>query len=190
MGSNVLLTGKYVGDRTLVKELFVDKSGELISITHEHAKVHEGAFFSIGHYDGAVVKDSYIDILLHTSADYSVHTYIKLIAGSEATLTVYEDTVTSADGTAITAVNHNRNNGVASPNILAYHTPTITDVGTQIWFEYVPGGDAKSPGALQVAGTEQTVLAPDTKYLFRFTNISTSDSKLQLQTAFYEVPYP
>lgn len=188
MGNNALLTAKYIGNRTLVKELYSDVSGELIVITHQHSKVHEGKFFTSGHYVTGVLAGGTLDLLLLTPATKTMHTHIKLAASADSTFAVYEDTVVSAVGTSVSIFNNNRSS-VNVAEALCSHTPTITNVGTQLdGLEYVPGGDTGNRvGTLQDVGSEQLVLASNKQYLLRLTNISVGTAILNIRLGFYEV---
>lgn len=177
---------------TEVQPSDIDVSGSRIMITHEHSKVHEGKFFSIGYYDLAVIDDAYIDILFTPPATDSIHMYIKLVSGGDALFSAYENTV-ATHGTSITSVNHDRTSANTC-GCTASHTPTVTTVEDLLWGEVIPGGtgtgsggSSHTPGAVQGVSTEQVILAPDTNYLFRLQNISGVTDHLQIMMAYYPV---
>ena len=160
---------------------------EIVTITHEHQKVHEGEFYSAGYLDEAVINDGTIEILLQTPADKTMHSYIKLIAGGDARFDVYEGTTFSAAGTAISPVNHNRSSANTC-GCTVTHTPTITTDGTLIWSEYIAGGSGGlTPGAVQNVSTEQAVFDSNAVYLFRLTNLAGTAQPLQIISAYYPV---
>jgi hypothetical protein len=157
---------------------------EVVNITHEHQKVHEGEFYSTGYYNSAVADDASIEILLQTPADKELHAYLKIVAGGDCEFEVFEGTTFSAAGTSISPVNHNRN----STNVCGCtvtHTPTITADGDLIWMEYIPGGVFITPGAVQNVGAEQAVFANNANYLLRVTNRSALTNPFQIQAAYY-----
>lgn len=188
MGSNVLITGKYVGDRTEVKEVRVDASNELIIISHEHSKVHEGRLFGVGYYNAALANNANLDVRIVTPATHTAHVYIRTAGGGDHSFRAYEGTTYTAAGTALTPVNHNRTSSNTA-NASTYHTPTVDALGTLLWEEYVPGGTGgASPGAVGQPTAEQVVLAANTDYLFRLTNLSGVTDDFNLIFSFYEVP--
>jgi len=188
MSSNVLIQGKYVGDRTLVKELKADISSELITISHEHSKVHEGNFFACGYYNQSVINNGVLEFLFQTPADSTVHTYMKVITGGDAEFTAFEGTTFSAAGTSCSIINHNRSS-TKVPISVSSSTPTLITDGTQLWLEFIPGGSGGlTPGAVQMPGFEQVVLEKDTNYLFRIKNIAGTSEPLQFMISFYEIP--
>lgn len=186
--SNALLQGKYVGNPTILKDLRADVSSELIFISHEHSKIHEGKLFGAGYMNATLANDGNLDLHITTPVDYSVHTYIKTSGGGDSEFLIYEGTTFTANGTAITPINHNRTSSNVATT-LAYHTPTVNVIGTQLWQEFVPGGSGgASPGAVGHPTSEQVVLAPNTEYLFRLVNRSGVVDYFNLLLSFYEVP--
>ena len=191
MGGNVVIQGKVVDDRTIVKEIEVDRSGSLITITHEHSKVHQGRFFGAQYYDSAVVNTGTLDLLIQTAANKSLHTYIKLLVGGDAVFQLYEGTTFSAAGTAVDTINHNRTSSEVCTCTVT-HTPTVTDVGTELWEEFVPGGTsgaggAHTPGGIDAVSSEQWIFNNGTDYLLRVTNAAGSTQPIQIVMAYYSV---
>jgi len=189
---NVLLTGKLVTDRTKVQEILVDEGGFLIAVTTEHSKVHQGKLFSAGYYNAAVANAAVINVLVQIPANVSIHTYFKIISGGDAFFEAFEGATFSNQGTGAGTLNNNRTS-TNTPDTVVTHTPTITDDGSIIWEEYIPGGTGAgagqvTPGAVQSVASEQSILAPSTNYIFRLTNNAGSTQPLQIQLAFYEVP--
>lgn len=187
--SNVLLVGKLVSDRTQTKELYVDGSSELIFITHEHSKVHQGKLFTGGYYNASVANGNSIELLIQTSTP-QVHLYLKSAAGGDSTFSIFEGGSINAAGTAVTAYNNNR----ASANTYLCtltHTPNMSAYGTQLNdIEYEPGGTGgTAPGAVEQISTEQLVLAPSTNYVLRLTNTSGVAQPLNIRLGFYEVSF-
>lgn len=192
MGQNVLLTGKLVTDRTKVKEILVDQGGLIITVTTEHSKVHQGEFFSSGYYNATVANTTAINVLVQVPTDISIHTYFKVLSGGDSLFEAFEGVTFSAQGTDTGTLNNNRTS-TNTPDTIVTHTPTITDTVSLIWQEFIPGGSGAgsgqvTPGAVQNVASEQSILAPNTNYLFRLTNNAGSTQPLQIQLAFYEVP--
>lgn len=171
----------------VITDTGVDVSGSLVTIPHEHSKVHTGEFYSVGFYDNSVGNTASIEVLIVTGAT-TVHLYILAAAGGAAELRMFEDAITSADGTVLTPYNINRTSANV-PTAVVTHTPTLTSDGTQLdSTEFFPGGTGpKSPGGLENAGVESLVLKASSKYLFRMTNISGNTHEMNLKYGFYEI---
>lgn len=187
-GSNRQMMGKLVTDGKTPKEVYVDVSHEIISISHEHSKVHQGKFFSTGYYVNPIAASGVVEILIHTHASYTMHLYTHVSCGGDAEARIFEAPTVSAAGTALTVTNNNRTSS-NTPNATITHTPTTTADGTQLdATTYVPGGTGgNAVGAMADASEEQFVLAPDTYYLIRLTNISGVTQPGHIHLNFYEV---
>ena len=150
-----------------------------------HAMIHAGKFFTVCHYDAAVVDDGDIEVIISAGAK-SVHCRHTFAAGGDAVCALFEQTVTSADGTALTPHNRKRIDP-ASPVASFFHTPTITGDGVQLGQNFMPGGTGGNFSAGgQAAGFEEWILAPNTKYLYRLTNVAGTTQPLGMILDFYE----
>ena len=187
MGQNVLLTGKSTQDRTKVVEIEVDPSGSLVTVTHEHAKVHSGLMFGAGHIVTGVASGASLNMIIQTPTDASMHLYIKTLATADATFYAFRSP-TYTGGTVVPSINHNETNTNTSDAVFL-HTPALTLDGTPMWAELLPAGQGGSaPGAVGHPTTEQVVLAADSEYLFRLTNDDGAGQSLQIVFSFYEGP--
>lgn len=137
-----------------------------------HQKVHEGRFFSGGHYAAGVANNGTLEILFQTGPDYFFHGMADSYSGGDSVLTMYEGVTFSAAGTAVPLTNHNRN----STNVIASgatHTPTITGTGTQLNGPIlVPGGSGGNSSGGAGGFSNEFILKPSTAYLLRVTNVS------------------
>ena len=151
-----------------------------------HNRVHEGRFFSGGYYNAAVADTATLDILIQSSATLSTHMRFEGAAGGDALLQIYKGTTFSAVGTAIPMSNHNDTSAKAFSGTVT-HTPTITAVGTALNdTKYVPGGQkAQSGGGAGSFGSE-FVLAANTVYLFRLTNIGGAAKRMSASIEGYQ----
>jgi hypothetical protein len=107
------------------------------------------------------------------------------IEGAPMDVEVFEGTTTSADGTAVTTKNTNRNSAL-TPDAVLTHTPTVTGDGESMHDRYIPTA-GKDTG--QIAGSlyEEWILAADTKYLIRLTNNSGAIADLSYEVMWYEI---
>lgn len=183
---NSLMEGKLWRDRRIVKEISVDDSGAIVFINYEHGKVHLGEFFVVGGTEAAIANNGTIDLYIVTPATKTLHTYLSLQAGGDATIQVYDSTTISAAGTILTARNLNREfpDGMDTQ---FQKDPTISALGTLFWENLLPGGrGGGSPGAISDQ-SEQIVFARNSTYLIRLTNIAGTAQPLGIQLAIYEV---
>lgn len=161
-----------------ISHLYRDNGDETFSevvaldLVSAHGRIHEGRYFSTGYYNAAVANAASIYLLVQSSTTLYTHIYISGAAGGDATLEVFEDTTTSANGTAITPSNHNRSSSKVFGGTVT-HTPTITANGTQLaGTHFIPAGQKvkASGGSGEFPG--ELILGLNKKYLFKLTNIS------------------
>ena len=168
------------------KQLKSDVSSELIVISHEHSKIHNGELYSAGYYNTSVANDASIELLLQLG-DKTAHTQITVSSGGDAEFYVYEGTTFSGAGTTVTPVNHNRSSSNTATTTVT-HTPTLTADGTLLWAQYIVGGSGPvSPGTQMISGDDQVVYAKNTDYLMRLTNRGGANQPLQVVFTFYEI---
>jgi hypothetical protein len=179
-----LLMGKNPSDEW--QEGKVDGSGSITFISHEHSKIHQGKFYSLGYSDAALGNGSSL-VILATTNSYELHTHITLACGGDASFSVHENPTITSNGSAITPVNHNRTSSKTSTTTF-YNTPTLSNNGTLIWSELIVGGSGGiTPGGNNAQGIEQTVLAPNTSYVFTLTNTAGTAQPSQIILSYYEV---
>ena len=148
-------------------------------IDYAHHEIHAGSRFL---YSETVdlASGANRDILIVTpNTTKWAHLSLPLRIGSnkQTTVTLYEDTTTSADGTAVSELNHNRNSGVAATVVLT-HSPTVTVLGTiliQEQFGVAGGFFTDDVGGVAGGGRDELILKQNTKYLLRITNNDGSD---------------
>jgi len=152
--------------------------------------VHDGKFFTVGHFINNVGDDASLDLLIQVSATRSMHATFGVQVGGDCEAYFYEGTTFSGAGTAITIYNNNRfSSTVATATIT--HTPTVSGVGTQIvptiW---IPGGSGGQAIGGQGGGPTRTgtewILATSGVYLLRVTNRAGQATEISSQVAFYE----
>jgi hypothetical protein len=159
------------------------------TISSPHAKVHEGNFYQAGHYYAAVADDASADLLISTGANYNPHAVIIASVQGNCKAFLYEGVTTSDDGTSVTAYNSNRSStNTSDPSF--YHSPTVSNTGTQIGQGFIPGGEKSGAvgggGSTEIRSGAEIILKKSTKYLVRITNISGSDAEISITMGFYE----
>lgn len=160
----------------------------LVTISYEHHEVHEGKTFFASYKspDGADVADNgALRFFLVGGARYS-HIVFVASAGGDAEINFYESTACSSPGTPLQAHNMNRN-GTMTPSLQVLHTPTVSDSGTRLVNELIPGGTggAQTPGGAARPGTEW-ILAPGTDYLVEVINRAGSSQPISIAVQWYE----
>jgi hypothetical protein len=149
--------------------------------------VHDGYMF---HASGRVVDlgvGADLELLLAVPAGCYPHIQkiVFHLEGAPMDVAVYEGTTTSADGTAVTTKNTNRNSAL-TPDAVLTHTPTITGDGALMHDRYIPTA-GKDVGQLAGSLFEEWILAADTKYLIRLSNDTGAIADLSYEVLWYEI---
>ena len=105
---------------------------------------------------------------------------------------IYEGTTTSADGSALSLFNTNRNSS-KTPLTAVYTGPTVSAAGTLIHTAWIPptatGTGLSANGFVQGGTGEEWELQPSTKYLVRLTNNSGATIDFRHEWLFYEIDF-
>ena len=159
-------------------------SDPLPIIDVNHLRLHEGrAYYVYKHYPysaGLGARVSF-DIALAWPAGVIPHAVFFYGSSGEAEFYVYESPTTSG-GTPMTIYRRNRNITTASQGA-AVLAPTVTNVGTELYAEFIPAGVLGGGGENY---TFEYVLKPLTTYLFRFTNVNAQSHPATLRIEWYE----
>jgi len=166
-----------------------DPSGSIVVVGFAHNKTHNGEMY---HVSGKItgILDAGVQHLLIHSGTPEVHlNSTKFSFGrGDIDILLYENVVTSADGTLIPTINLNRESANTSTT-LTYKDPTITDQGDLIhtqWFVPTSAGVGQSPGGTDSEGLgEEWILDPATKYDFVITNNSGSTIDMWFEFLYY-----
>jgi hypothetical protein len=145
-----------------------------VAIPQDSNVIHEGnAYILTSAAVLSIAKDSNLDIMIQTGAnevhlrDITVNVN-KTSASGQTYLTLFEGTTTSANGTALTARNANRNSANTS-SCSFFQGPTVTATGTPLYV-YIVHTDWETYIAPSYTTPFELVLKPNTKYLIRLTN--------------------
>ncbi len=145
------------------------------SIEYEHHEIHEGHHYVFGHTADGVANAATVDILIKTTGCSRVpHLTGEVQSNLQGNISFYEGLTVSADGTTLSINNNNRNSSnVAS--CTAFHTPTVgATLGTELFAQSMFGAGRNIGG--NVKREREFVLAPDQKYLLRFTSDAASNT--------------
>jgi hypothetical protein len=158
-----------------------------------HRMVHDGFAYHATGRVAALANAASLEVLFSVPADTFPHLNAALITMSDSPcdMEAFEGTTTSADGTAVTVFNRNRNS-TNTAAMTMFTGPTITADGTQIHDRYIPdqgGVGTNNAGAVSPGLGEEWVLKPSTKYLLRFTNNSGGAITVAFEFLWYEIGY-
>jgi len=172
---------------------YVDKDGlhylsgsdrPLPIIDVNHLRLHEGRAYycyKMYPYGAGLGAGASINIAMAFPSGVAPHAIFDYGGSGEFEFYVYESPTTSG-GTALTAHRRNRNI-VSSSTGAAVLNPTVTNVGTEIYSEFVP---ANKQGGGGQSYTFEYVLKPLTTYLFRLTNVNSQSHAAELRIEWYE----
>lgn len=166
---------------------------DVTTINRAHSNVHLGRLYSQCLYTEALVDEGSIDYLLQIPEGKQLHSAPLGACGGDALIFLFEGTTFSDAGVIETVANHNRTSSNISTAISS-SGPTITDVGTEISCGLIPGGTGGNAVGGQGGGPvregAEWLLAPNTDYLIRLTNISGITRAASITLVYYEVDAP
>lgn len=160
-------------------------TGAVQTIDWEHSRIHSSKAFLVNGKH-TIANGASLDILLSNPAGNYPHLRAATanVTGAPFDVCIYEAPTVSANGTAATARNLNRNSA-ATANLLAYTGPTVTGTGTELECSIVPG--AKQTGGSGIDNIQmEWVLKANTLYLVRFTNNSGGSEDASIKLFWYE----
>lgn len=157
-------------------------TGAFVTTSYAHHKIHTGDHFF--NKDWADLANGATYDILVSVADTTKWPHFLFAIGfeAEANVTLYAGTTTSNDGTPLLVVNRNGNSGTAN-GLLAFHSPTITDIGTPI-ARYKGGSGKQVEG--RVRSSSEQILTQNAKFLARIINDTTSNNWVDWLLDWYE----
>ena len=168
---------------------FIDNK-VVVPWTDTHTGVHEGRVYDQQYKISGLARNGVFDFMMITGTRYpNVSTFQITSGGGNIEVILYEDSVTSNDGTQILeAVDRNRNKA-STPHAFFYQGATYTDIGTSIWEVWLPpstSGTGEGITNLITSGADQWILKPNTKYTYRITNLGGGKIDVVVDTAWLE----
>ena len=149
-------------------------------------RLEEGKAFALGvvrSFADPLPDDESIDIAIAFAAGVTPNISISGLCAGDAMGFLYEGSVVTG-GTAITALNKNRNSLITSQSA-ALSNPTVTTLGTPILSQILIGGQGKKAGGGAI-GSSDLILKPLTTYLFRLTNVNGTAHAAEIVLEWYE----
>ena len=165
------------------------------TMPHEHRVAHDGFFFHASGKVTGMIDTNVDDFLIVTPAAPEVNfasVHLSLGKG-DVDIQVYEDSTTSAAGSALPVLNVNRNSTITPGTVLTFG-PTVTGIGTLVHTEWAPptaAGIGQTASGIDSAGGkgEEWILKPSAKYIIRLTNNSGETISYQWDMSWYEPDY-
>lgn len=164
--------------------LRVDNTGAIPTISGVHNMTHKGVMSNASRLVVSLSNSTSIEMLVQVG-DVPAHLRATVAAGGTSTAFIYEGTTFSGAGTPVSAVNKNRVATTAA-TVEVTHTPTITLDGTLLSSAVIPGGGHGHAVGGQLSDFEEWVLAPNTVYLVRLTNVSGGAVPASVNLDWYE----
>jgi hypothetical protein len=149
-------------------------------------RLEEGKAFALGvvrSFADPLPATQSIDIAIAFADGVTPNISISGLCAGNAMGFLYEGSVVTG-GTAITALNKNRNSLITSQSA-ALSNPTVTTLGTPILSQILIGGEGKKAGGGAI-GSSDLILKPLTTYLFRLTNINGTAHAAEIVLEWYE----
>lgn len=144
-------------------------SNAITVIDYAHHEIHSGSHFKAGYQDITMSTNDII-YLCFTTPDTTtwMHWVLTAQTTGAATIELYEAPTLSAEGTAVTPLNRNRNSAKVSAMVVK-HTPTVTSPGTKISEKWVGSVGFKETTGGESRGGSELILKQNTQYLIKLT---------------------
>jgi hypothetical protein len=147
----------------------------------------EGKSYAIGvvnSFAAPLAAGASINIAIAWASGVTPSISVSGLCGGDAMGFLYEGAVVTG-GTAVSAVNINRNYlAVASESAILVN-PTVTSTGTTLLEQILIGGTGKKAGGADMS-SPRLVLKPLTTYLFRLTNVNGTAHAAEIILEWYE----
>jgi hypothetical protein len=157
----------------------------LVTIDSVHEMHHLGLIFSSFLVDLALGAASDLEVLVRTAVGQVAHARLRSSASADYRLLSFEAVESSADGAAVARINRNRVSANTAAT-LVFSGPTVTGDGTLLSDGFVPGGSTGNAPGGSSSSFEELVLAADTDYLLRLTNLTAGEIIASMALDWYE----
>lgn len=164
----------------------MDKTHSLSTIEFEHHEIHEGNHYFIAGYD-TLASAATIKFVVTTPASGTIEAHMTFgITGSSVfEMGVYEGLSGYLGGTALTAINNDRNSTNTSELTVVLDPSGLTYSGTLIDSFKVGSSDKKNPQIGEGTRDRELILKFGTIYLFEITS-GAADNVISYKGNWYE----
>lgn len=164
------------------------ESGAQTEVDYYHHQIHAGNYFRVFDDPQTILSAGVLNYMFETgAADIHIQPFTIVSSADKVTIEFFESPTTTANGTALTPHNHNREyDGVTGFSF--YRSPTVTADGTRFSMGYIPGatGTGGTRSGAAYSGSQEWVLKKNTKYLMKITNGSSGSNVVFFTTDFYK----
>lgn len=157
--------------------------GAVVQTSTTHWKIHMGELWQNVYYQNSINQSTTIYIGIVTGAK-EVHLTPTYSVSAEASIETFR-LPSFSGGTENASFNHNFS-AVGSPLTKFYIAPVITNNGTTIRKLYIPGGAANKNAGIMADFENEFILAPNAKYLIKYTNLDGNSAIYNPIFNFYE----
>ena len=166
-----------------IEQLADASSSATITLDFAHHEIHEGEHYTVADFTDLANGATYNLLFVTPDTTVRIHMLFQVATEAEATITLFEDTTTSSDGTAITEVCNRRDASGGTADLVVTHTPTITGDGTQL--ARGKTGSGRQLGG-EIRGEDEWILDQNSKYMLRITNDTATNNWVSWLIAWYE----
>jgi hypothetical protein len=169
-------------------EVDVSTSRPMPSISTPHLRIHQGKFFHASYlvpHASPIADNASVDIFFTTGA-LSAHLLSTINGAGDIESRIYTGPTATGNQTEQPSYNNNQNNSTESTSKM-YFVPSVTVPGTQLGGGvFLPGGSGPQSSGGNQTPDHELVLAPNTDYLFKTTNVSGGALQLSIELGWYE----
>ena len=179
-----MISPPFINTHNQNREARIDLTDTIVGITYPHDAVHRDVIVHASDYATTVATAR--NYLIVPAAGFDAHMVFSVTCNQATRIQVYEATVTTAAGTAITRARLNRNSARAI-NVAITVGPTITSDGTLLQDAFNGGGGsgANAFGGQVIHDDAEWVMKAGTAYMVRVTPVSSAT--LGIAFEWYEV---
>lgn len=160
---------------------------QVIDAVHVHT--HEGSLYTVSHRFESIADNTSVYLHIKTAAGRNNHTNFSITASGYCDVFLYESPTLSSNGTAKTIYNNNRSSTKTS-STLAYYSPTVSAVGTELFTTLLPGGSGfvtvGASGGSPVRGGTEWIFDQSRSYLISGKNTSGAAADITISVSWYE----
>jgi len=159
---------------------------ETLVIDQVHHRIHQGVLWTYSGVEQGVADNAFMQLLLRIPSGEAAHIRLNGSVGGDAIGYLWEDPISSDDGTAAIFKNRNRYSTLTN-NVLLFTGPTVTDKGTNLMEFYIAAGSKKQASGGEGSAFEEWVLNTG-DYLLEIENISGGATSLAIAMDMYVPP--
>lgn len=160
-------------------------------IEYAHQAVHSDILVIATHYDADIdgPGESMV-IYVKPTTGIEMHSVFTVEASGPALLSLYDNPVVTSPGTEVL---HMRCNGWSTKDLVTtYHTPSVSDNGTLVWRQRIPGNTGSGgSGTGRIGGSTRTgeeLIVPASQSRLVVVTPEAANTHVSFANEYYEVP--